>query len=242
MKAEGREDIINLVRCAWVGSQKYSSLVWSGDILSTFESFRDQFAAGLNMGIAGIPWWVSDTGGFFGNVEDIHFSELMIRWFQYAVFCPVLRMHGDREPHTIEPLEENTIGGGFCFTGLPNEIWSFGEKAYSIMKKYLDLRLGMKSYIKGLMKEAHETGSPVIRTMFYEFPEDENCWIINDQFMFGPKYLVAPILYQGITIRDVYLPDGKWRNINDNTVYTGKQIVHANAPLEYIPVFEHKSP
>lgn len=238
MTSEGRDDIINLVRCAWVGSQKYAALVWSGDINSTFESLRDQFAAGLNMGIAGIPWWVSDTGGFISNIEDEHFTELLIRWFQYAAFCPVLRMHGDRGPHTIEPLEENTIGGGFCFTGQANELWSFGDKAYCIMKKYLDIRLGLKSYIKDLMTDAHKTGSPILRTMFYEFPEDEYCWTIKDQYMFGAKYLVAPVLYQGITSREVYLPEGKWRNINDNVVYEGKRIISANAPLEFIPVFE----
>ena len=151
LKNEGKTDIVNLVRCAWIGSQKYGALVWSGDIYSNFESFRDQFAAGLNMGIAGIPWWVSDIGGFFGSIENEYFNELIIRWFQYATFSPILRMHGDREPHNIKPLEENTIGGGFCFTGSPNEIWSFGEEVYQIMKKYLSIRLEMKEYINSLM-------------------------------------------------------------------------------------------
>ncbi|GHV44724.1 glycosyl hydrolase [Clostridia bacterium] len=238
LQREGRDDIINLLRCAWVGSQKYAALVWSGDVNSTFESFRDQFAAGLNIGLAGIPWWVSDTGGFIGDVDAPHFTELLIRWFQYAAFCPVLRMHGDRGPHTIPPLEENTIGGGFCFTGLPNELWSFGEPAYDIMRKYLEIRLSMKDYIKSVMKEAHETGSPVIRPMFYEFPEDGRCWEIDDQYMFGSKYLVAPVLYQGITGREVYLPKGTWKNINDNSIYEGGQTIAADAPLEYIPIFE----
>jgi len=238
MVREGRTDFLNLVRCAWVGSQKYASLVWSGDILSSFESFRDQFAAGLNMGIAGIPLWVSDTGGFFGNVEDELFEELMIRWFQWAAFCPILRMHGDRSPHTDAPLDESTIGGGFCFTGLPNEIWSFGDRAYRIMKRYVELRLGLKPYIASLVKDAHETGSPMMRTMFYEFPEDQKCWDLDDQYMFGSRLLVAPVMFSGLSERRVYLPAGKWRNIEDQVVYDGNQEVIASAPLEFIPVFE----
>ena len=99
MKAEGQENIINLIRCAWAGSQRYGALVWSGDIHSSFSSFRNQLAAGLNMGIAGIPWWTTDIGGFHGgNPEDPEFRELLVRWFEWGTFCPVMRLHGDREP------------------------------------------------------------------------------------------------------------------------------------------------
>ncbi|MCI8459539.1 MAG: family 31 glucosidase [Clostridia bacterium] len=236
-RAEGQENIVNLTRCAWVGSQKYGVVVWSGDIKANFASMRDQLAAGLNIGIAGIPWWNSDTGGFFGNVTDEHFTELLIRWFQFAAFCPILRMHGDREPHDIPPLTELDHGGGFCFTGRPNELWSFGEQAYTVMKKYLDLRLSMKEYIQSVMDEASENGSPVIRPMFYEFPEDPFCWDIADQYMFGGEYLVAPVLYEGMRERQVYLPQGKWQYIHDNVRYNGGQTVTMPVPLDVMPVF-----
>ena len=99
MKAEGQENVINLLRCAWAGSQKYGALVWSGDIHSSFSSLRNQLAAGLNMGLAGIPWWTTDIGGFHGgNPADPEFRELLIRWFEYGTFCPVMRLHGYREP------------------------------------------------------------------------------------------------------------------------------------------------
>lgn len=238
MKAQGETDIVNLLRCAWVGSQKYAALVWSGDIKSTFTALRDQLSAGLNMGIAGIPWWVSDTGGFFGDVRDKHFNELLIRWFQFSAFCPVLRMHGDRGPHDIPTLSDLDYGGGFSETGRPNELWSYGEGVYEILKKYLDLRLSMKDYIKSLMNEASENGSPVIRTLFYEFPEDETCWSVNDEYMFGSKYLVAPVLYQGMTERCVYLPQGRWKNIHSGEIYSGLQTITADAPLDIIPVYE----
>ena len=238
LKAEGRTDIVNLLRCAWVGSQKYATLVWSGDILSNFASLRDQLSAGLNIGLAGIPWWVSDTGGFFGDKNEEHFNELLIRWFQFSTFCPVLRMHGDRGPHDIPNLSDLDYGGGFSPTGQPNELWSYGEEAYTIMKKYLDIRLSMKDYIGKLMDEASENGSPVIRTMFYEFPTDSKCWEIKDQYMFGDKYLVAPVMYQGMTERMVYLPEGVWKSIHDGTEYKGNAEITVEAPLEIIPVFE----
>lgn len=238
MRSEGREDIVNLLRCAWVGSQKYAALVWSGDILSNFAALRDQFAAGLNIGMAGIPWWVSDTGGFFGDKTAEHFNELLIRWFQFSTFCPVLRMHGDRGPHDIPTLSDLDYGGGFSPTGQPNELWSYGEEAYEIMKKYLDIRLSMKDYIMSIMDEASENGSPVIRTMFYEFPEDKKCWEAKEQYMFGHKYLVAPVMYQGMTERSVYLPEGTWKSIHDGTVYDGNVDITVEAPLEIIPVFE----
>lgn len=237
LKAEGREDIVSLVRCAWVGSQKYAALAWSGDIYGNFDSLRDQVAAGLNIGLAGIPWWASDTGGFIGDMDTGYFKELLIRWFQFSCFCPVLRMHGDRGPHNIPALENSNIGGGFCHTGQPNELWSYGEEVYQILKKYLDLRLSMKPYIKEIMKEAHETGAPVIRTMFFEYPEDTNCWDIKDQYMFGSDYLVAPVLHEHMVNRKVYLPAGTWENIHDGTVYDGNRVIEVDAPLEIIPVF-----
>ncbi len=89
MSKEGQEHIVNLLRCAWAGSQKYGALVWSGDIASSFNSMRNQLAAGLNMGLAGIPWWTTDIGGFHGgNPNDPAFRELFVRWFQWGTFCP----------------------------------------------------------------------------------------------------------------------------------------------------------
>jgi alpha-D-xyloside xylohydrolase len=238
LKEEERGDIINLVRCAWAGSQKYAALVWSGDVRCTFESLRNQLAAGLNMGMAGIPWWISDTGGFSGgNIHDPAFVQLLIRWFQFAVFCPVLRMHGHREPFDIPALSDKDHGGGFCDTGSPNELWSFGDKPFEILKKYLDIRIHLKPYIQKVMTQAHEHGTPVIRAMFFEFPQDKQCWEITDQYMFGPDILVAPILHADTYGRNVYLPEGKWRSKNDEVIYEGNRTIFCDAPIEQIPVF-----
>ncbi len=236
MKKEGQENVINLLRCAWAGSQRYGALVWSGDIDSSFEALRNQFAAGLNMGIAGIPWWTTDIGGFHGgNPDDPDFRECIIRWFEYGTFCPVFRLHGDREPH-FKPL--GTSGGGLCASGAANEVWSYGDEAYEIFKKYILLRERMKPYITEIMKKAHEKGTPVIRPLFYDFPQDKLCFDITDQYMFGPDILVVPILYKGQREKKVYLPEGaKWKEVSSEKIFNGGQWIDCDAPLERIPLF-----
>ena len=239
MKDAGRGPVVNLLRCAWAGSQKYGNVVWSGDVPSTFEAFKDQLQCGLNMGLAGIPWWTTDVGGFMtDDVNDPDFQQLLIRWYQFAVYSAVLRMHGDRGPYNIPPLDTRDWGGGYLHTGQPNELWSYGEKNYAIMKKYYDIRISLHDYIKKLYDEASENGSPLIRTMFYEFPEDAACWELKDQYMFGEKYLVAPIFHLNRFEREVYLPAGQWKLTSTGEVFAGGRIVKVDAPIEYTPVFE----
>ncbi len=240
MKSDGRKNFVNLERCAWVGSQKYATVLWNGDVQSTFECLADSVVQGLNMGLAGIPWWTTDIGGFmFGNPKDKKFVELLERWFEFAVFTPILRLHGDRDPHDIEPLEKvKDWGGGYLYTGQPNEIWCYGEEAQKIMEKQIQLRETLKPYVSSLMKEASENGSPLMRTMFYEFPSDSECWKLRDQYMFGSEYLVAPVLEAGMKERKVYLPDGKWQEINSNAEYEGGIYITVPTPIDSIPVFK----
>ena len=231
--------VVNLLRSAWAGSQKYGNVVWSGDVPSTFEAFYDQVQGGLNMGMAGIPWWTTDIGGFMtDDVNDPDFRQLLIRWYQFAVYSAVLRMHGDRGPFNIPPLDNRDFGGGYLHTGQPTEIWAYGEDNFEIMKKYLNIRYEMHDYIKSLYDEATANGSPLIRTMFYEFPDDEKCWELQDQYMFGAKYLVAPVFKLNQFEREVYLPAGQWKLTSDGTVFDGGQTVKVACPIEYMPVFE----
>ena len=233
-----KKPVVNLLRCGWAGSQKYGNVIWSGDIPSTFESFYDQLQCGLNMGLAGIPWWTTDVGGFMtDDVNDPDFRQLLIRWYQFAVYSAVLRMHGDRGPYNIPPLDTRDFGGGYLHTGQPNELWSYGEENYEIMKKYYDIRISMHDYIKSLYEEASTNGSPLIRAMFYEFPDDETCWNLQDQYMFGSKYLVAPIFKLNQFEREVYLPSGKWQLTSTGEIFEGGQKVTVDAPIEYTPVF-----
>lgn len=235
-KANGQEDVLNLVRCAWAGSQQYGALIWSGDIHSTYQDFRNQIVAGLQMGLSGIPWWTTDIGGFHGgNIYDQDFQELLIRWFQFGAFCPVMRLHGNRLPRT--PLckadGEETEG-----TGADNEIWSYGEENYQIMKKFIEIREMMRDYTRSLMAEAHKTGAPVMRTMFYEFPEDLNTWELDTQYMYGPDILAAPIVEPHAFKRSVYLPKGStWTNAHTGEILEGGQWIEAEASMDTLPVF-----
>lgn len=237
MQAEGQKNIVNLLRCAWAGSQRYGALVWSGDIASSFESMRNQLAAGLNMGLAGIPWWTTDIGGFHGgDPNDSAFRELFVRWFQWGTFCPVMRLHGDREPR--QP-QYGTTGGAHCCSGAANEVWSYGEDVYKICVKYMNIREKMRGYTRKLMEEAHLKGTPIMRTLFYEFPEDKECWEIEDEYMYGDKYLIAPILEAGVNERRIYLPVGvQWKECNCGRIYYGGQYITLTVSLDSMPVFE----
>ena len=236
MKAAGEPLPVNLLRCAWAGSQKYGALVWSGDIHTTFRTLREQLAAGLSMGMAGIPWWTTDIGGFHGgDQDDPDYREVFVRWFQFGAFCPVFRLHGyrlHREP-SANPAKADTGG--------PNEVWSYGEEVYEILKRYLFLREEMRPYIEKTMRKTADEGSPVIRPLFFDFPADPAAVAVEDQFMFGDDVLVAPILALGVRERDVYLPKGEtWMDTHTGRIYEGGQTVTVPAPLEVIPVFVRK--
>lgn len=233
LEAGQSSDLVNLLRCAWVGSQKYGALVWSGDIASSWDAFRCQLTAGLNMGMAGIPWWTTDIGGFHGGAPaDPKFRELFVRWFQWGAFCPVMRLHGDRQPKPDE--------GDGTFSGAPNEVWSYGEEVYGICVKYIELRERMRDYTRSLMEQAQK-GAPVMRTLFYEFPKDKRAWTVEDQYMYGSKYLVAPILWPGQKKRTIYLPEGaSWKLMDrdGSPEWEGGREVEVECSLEWMPVVE----
>jgi len=238
MKEAGIENPLNLIRCGWAGIQRYGSLLWSGDVYSSFRSFREQIAAGLSTAMSGVPWWTSDIGGFIGGEpSDPDFRELLIRWFQFGCFSPVFRLHGERFP--LKPVEAEYKGGIRQFSsGQDNEVWSYGEDNFQIMKKYIFMRERLRPYIRSLMQNAHLNGDPVIRPMIYEFPNDEKCFKLFDQYMFGPDLLAAPVVELHVRERTVYLPAGaKWTCCNTGCEYTGEQTITVNAPLDIIPLF-----
>lgn len=232
MTAEGDQMPVSLIRSAWAGSAKYGALVWSGDIVSNFECFNRQVRAGLNMAIAGIPWWTTDIGGFHGATgTDPEFRELFIRWFEYGCFCPVMRLHGNRNPQI-------GFGGDTIGSGSDNEIWSFGEEVYEIAKNYIFLRERLRDYIRQQMEKAHEDGTPVMRPAFYDFPQDSDVWDVEDAYLFGPDLYVAPVMEAGAVERSVYLPKGTdWVDVWTGKTYQGGQCIMADAPMDRIPVF-----
>jgi len=184
--------------------------------------------------MSGIPWWTTDIGGFMeGDIRTDYFKELVVRWFQYGVFCPIFRLHGVRLP----------LNGlyGAQSSGAGNEIWSFGEKAYQIIRGLLFLRERLKPYLRTLNQAAHERGAPPMRPLVYDFPTDAPAANLADQFMLGPDLLVAPVVEQGAVSRAVYLPAGvTWVDAWSGAELPGGQAIQAEAPLERIPVYWRK--
>jgi alpha-D-xyloside xylohydrolase len=230
LRGDGESEVLLLSRSAWAGSQRYGAAVWSGDIESTFEALAAQIPAGLNMGISGISWWTTDIGGFRGgDPASAYFRELVVRWFQFGTFCPLFRLHGVREPGPLVGSDQ---------TGAPNEVWSFGDEAYRLIRDQLALRERIRPYVMEQMATASATGLPPMRALFLEFPEESAAWQVRDQFMFGPDVLVAPVTTLGARERRVYLPIGaSWLD-----AWTGEPVEEngwatADAPLERIPVF-----
>ena len=231
MREMGRDDIVTLSRCAYTGAQRFGALVWSGDIPSTFESLSAQVKSGLNMAMCGIPWWTTDIGGFYGgDINSEYFRELIVRWFQYGVFCPVTRIHGSRNGHDrtrdiIEP------------TGGDNELWSFGKEVFEILRGLVDLRERLRPYIEKHLQIASDAGVPVMRPMFYDYPDDEQCYKLGEQYMFGDDILFAPIVNQGETEKKVYLPQGNWIFARSKKKYEGRKLYKVPARLDEIIVF-----
>ncbi len=237
LAAEGEKEIAQLARCAWFGSQRENVIMWSGDIASTFDSLRQQVKAGLNFSFSGLPWWTTDIGGFFGgHPDDPAYRELLIRWFQFGTFCPVFRLHGNRlpSPEKRSPFDPNA----FCYSGGNNEIWSYGEEAYEILRDLILLRERIKPYIMAQFAIAAKTGTPVMRPLLFDFLTDDKTYTIGDEFMFGPDLLVAPVIEAKQSSRLVYLPLGShWWEVSTGKEYAGGVFVEAAADIRTIPLF-----
>jgi alpha-D-xyloside xylohydrolase len=202
--------------------------------------------AGLNAGLSGIGWWTTDIGGFYdGNGNDPVFRELLVRWFQWAVFCPVMRLHGyrvnndvaQRDPDPSKPygedqeLDPNITGGD-------NEVWSWGDQVEGILRHCLSTRERLRPYVMRLMADFSATGAPPLRPLFFDFPDDPQAWNVCDQHMFGPDLLVAPVLEFGARSRSVLLPAGsRWTDVWGGGTFEGGQRIDVEAPMGRIPVF-----
>ncbi len=237
--ARDRPDMRNLILCraAYLGTQANGCLFWSSDVRSTWEALRRQVPAGLGMTASGIAYWSSDTGGWQwpnGPVAQRpvlldpagatamapsyrDYPELFVRWFQYNVFTPTLRIHGQR-PATA--------------------IWDYGTAAEPVLAASLRLRYELLPYIYALGRQTSLTGAPFMRALFMDFPNDATAKTLGDEYMFGPALLVAPVTEQGVTSRRVYLPAGTdWYDLWTDKRHTGGQWIDAAAPIDRIPVF-----
>jgi alpha-D-xyloside xylohydrolase len=210
-----------LTRSAFLGQQRYAAATWSGDIGNSWETLRRQIPAGLNFVATGMPYWTTDTGGFFrpggGQYQDKGFHERFIRWFQYSTFCPLQRVHG---------YQTDT------------EFWRYGEQVEQEAKRYLDLRYRMFPYIYSEAARMTFEGSTLMRPLVMDFADDQTALEQNYEYMFGPAFLVAPVLEPGVSTWDVYLPkaDEGWIDFWTGKPSKGGQSVKVASPLEQIPL------
>ncbi len=217
--ASDQKRVYILSRSAFAGSQRNAVTAWSGDIVSDWVSFRRQVPAGLNFAVSGIPYWTTDVGGFvFGTPTDPGFRELFVRWFQFATFNPILRVHGTRNPDE-------------------NELWSYGPDAQKILVNFDRLRYRMLPYIYSLAwKTTSESYTPM-RPLVMDFRTDLRAANIGDQFMYGPSFLVNPVTEPAVNTRPVYLPDAKWYDFWTGSELAGGQTLNAITPLDRLPLY-----
>lgn len=217
--ASDKKRVYILSRSAFAGSQRYGVTAWSGDINSDWFSYRRQIPAGLNFALSGIPYWTTDIGGFvFGSPADPAFRELFVRWFQFATFNPILRVHGTRNPDE-------------------NELWSYGPDAQKILVSYDRLRYRMLPYIYSLAWQTTSASYTPMRPLVMDFRTDvraQNTW---DEFMYGPAFLVNPVTEAGATSRRVYLPKAKWYDFWSGTAVDGEKEITGEAPLDRLPLY-----
>jgi alpha-glucosidase (family GH31 glycosyl hydrolase) len=229
-----------LHRNGYAGMQRYGWL-WSGDVFSTWKTLAAQVMEGINIGLCGIPYWGTDTGGFVPTREFT--AELFLRWFQFSAFCPLFRGHG-RTWQLRLPWGWNTGDYGqaeltpaFSLADLPRPEDLRNPAVEEICRKYLNTRYQLLPYIYSAVAETHATGMPLMRGLWLHFPEDEKARAMADEYMFGPALLVAPVLEAGAATRTVYLPPGSWWNFWTNEQLQGGRTVEVSAALETIPVF-----
>jgi len=216
--AAGEKEVVTICRSSWAGSQRWGAAPAHHDILSSFEHFDEYSRAYLNLGMSGIPWGAAGIGGFVHRSKGEEFHELMIRWYQYGVFCPVFRTHGHRSK---------------------NEPWNLGGDSYRHIREAMFLRQRLRPYVMRQMALASAKGIPPMRPVFFDFERsDPKTARIEDQFLFGPDLLVAPITKFEQRSRPVYLPSGTdWTDAWTGKKLKGGQTVEADAPIERIPVY-----
>ena len=169
--------------------------------------------------MSGFPYWTTDIGGFdHGDTTSSDFRELIVRWFQYGAFCPLFRLHGIRKGPAWPPGQ-----AGVCGSTPSNELWTFGDNSMTAILQVMRLREQLRPYVMEQFQEAARSGTPVMRPLFFDFWNDTGVQDVDDEFMFGPDYLVAPVLVKGASTRFVYLPPlpvgSVWQNVFTLRIY-----------------------
>lgn len=187
------EDII-WARSTWAGSQRYP-LHWGGDAANSDTGMAGTLRGGLSLGLSGFAFWSHDIGGFTTRTPE----ELYRRWLPFGMLSSHTRSHG----------------------APPKEPWEYGPEFTDAFRRATELRYRLLPYIYAQSKDSAERGLPMLRALFVEYPDDPGSWLVEDQYLLGSDILVAPMMEEGTTGRDVYLPPGQWIDYQTGKAYTG---------------------
>ena len=225
-----------LHRNAYAGMQRYAAFLWSGDVMSRWETLKTHVPNAVNTGLSGIPYWGTDIGGFIPTEE--YTGELYARWFQFAAFCPLFRSHG-RDWKLHRPWGWDTGDLGFPETKSyhPDVAELHNPAIEPVCRKYLELRYRLMPYIYSAVKETCETGLPVMRAMWLHYSEDQDAARRGDQYLFGRDLLVAPVVEKGAATRTLYLPQGTWYDFWTNEAQRGGREIARTVDLGTIPLY-----
>jgi alpha-D-xyloside xylohydrolase len=226
--AAPNQRVFILTRSGFSGQQRYATATWSGDVTATWTAFRQQIPAGLGFSISGLPYWTTDSGGFavppkwatdtMPDADREEWRELQARWFEFATFCPLTRIHGQypfREPWNVAPS---------------------GHPAYETIVRYDRLRYRMLPYVYSLAGAVTQDAGTMYRPLVMDFPTDAKARQVSDAFMFGPALLVTPVTTYRARTRQVYLPAGTWYDLWTGAAFEGGRTIEAAAPFDRIPV------
>jgi alpha-glucosidase (family GH31 glycosyl hydrolase) len=230
-----------LHRNGYAGMARYAPFLWSGDVYGTWETLRTHVAVAINTGLSGIPYWGTDIGGFVPTPE--YTGELHVRWFQFGAFCPLFRAHG-RTWHLRLPWGWNTgelghdeianYSGG---AGNPDPSQLHNAAVEPACRKYLELRYRLMPYLYTAVRDAHDTGLPIMRALWLHYPDDRLAVARGDEYLWGRDILVAPVVEPGATERRVYLPAGDWYDFWTGERTRGGREISRPVNLETLPLY-----
>ena len=212
-KSRPEERPVSITRSGWAGVQRHA-LSWTGDNMSTWEDLWLSMPMLMNLGLSGLAHTGPDIGGY----SRFSTGELFTRWLQMGILLPLCRSH--------------------TFVHSPDqEPWSWGEPYLSINRRYIELRYRLLPYLYTAFWQCAQVGVPMVRPLFLAFQEDPATHVLDDQFMCGDAFLVAPVIEEGATSRTVYLPAGVWYDFWADRQFHGPAYIEVTAPLERLPLF-----
>jgi alpha-D-xyloside xylohydrolase len=226
-KTTSDKRVVLLTRSAFAGQQRNGSNTWSGDVVSNWATLKNQIPASVSFSLTGLPYWNGDIGGFFasafvkgGGAKNPEFQELYVRWLQFAAFTPMMRSHG---------------------TDIRREIYQFGQRgdwAFDVQEKFINLRYRMLPYLYATAWQVTNHAGSIMRSLYSGFNNDKDGYTINNEYLYGQSFLVAPVTDPGIKEQSIYLPAGaSWYDFWTGEITSGGKNITRKTPIDILPLY-----